>query len=69
MTTLTPSEERLLALVDEGLSNKAIAYRLGWSFGTARTEISRLYDKLDIPDNGNCRVYASNYFNKVVNKS
>ena len=46
---LTPREAEVLALLDQGLSNKAIAQRLFVSTGTVKTHTHRLYRKLDVP--------------------
>jgi DNA-binding CsgD family transcriptional regulator len=44
---LTPRETEVLALLAEGLSNKAIARRLGISVHTAKFHVRALIDKLD----------------------
>ena len=44
---LTPRERDVIALLAEGLSNKAIGQRLGISPDTAKFHVSRLIDKLD----------------------
>ena len=44
---LTPRELEVLALHAEGLSNKAIARRLGISVHTAKFHVGALMDKLD----------------------
>jgi len=44
---LTPRELEVLALLAEGLSNKAIARRLGISVHTAKFHVGTLMDKLD----------------------
>ena len=44
---LTPRELEVLTLLAEGLSNKAIARRLGISVHTAKFHVSTLMDKLD----------------------
>ena len=44
---LTPRELEVLALLAEGLSNKAIARRLGISVHTAKFHVGALIDKLD----------------------
>jgi DNA-binding CsgD family transcriptional regulator len=44
---LTPRERDVIALLAEGLSNKAIAVRLGISVDTAKFHVGRLIDKLD----------------------
>jgi len=43
---LTPREVEILALVAEGLSNKAIASRLGISDQTVKFHVSAIYGKL-----------------------
>ncbi|HEX7848629.1 MAG TPA: helix-turn-helix transcriptional regulator [Sphingomonas sp.] len=44
---LTPRERDVIALLAEGLSNKAIGQRLGISPDTAKFHVGRLIDKLD----------------------
>jgi DNA-binding NarL/FixJ family response regulator len=44
---LTPREQEVIALLAEGLSNKAIAARLGIAPDTAKFHVGRLLDKLD----------------------
>ena len=44
---LTPRETEVLALLAEGLSNKAIARRLSISVHTAKFHVRALIDKLD----------------------
>jgi two-component system nitrate/nitrite response regulator NarL len=44
---LTPREREILALIGEGLSNKAIARRLGISIHTVKFHMEALFDKLD----------------------
>jgi DNA-binding CsgD family transcriptional regulator len=45
--SLTPRELEVLALLAEGMSNKAIARRLGISVHTAKFHVGALMDKLD----------------------
>ncbi len=58
-----PCEEKLLSLLAKGLSNKAIGDELGWQLSSVNSQLSRIYEKLDIPDNSNARVVAIKYFN------
>lgn len=44
---LTPRERSVVALLAEGLSNKAIAGRLGIAPDTAKFHVGRVIDKLD----------------------
>ena len=44
---LTPRELQVLTLLAEGISNKAIARRLGISVHTAKFHVGALIDKLD----------------------
>ena len=44
---LTPRELQVLTLLAEGISNKAIARRLGISVHTAKFHVAALIDKLD----------------------
>jgi DNA-binding CsgD family transcriptional regulator len=47
VVSLTPRELEVLTLLAEGLSNKAIARRLGISVHTAKFHVGALIDKLD----------------------
>lgn len=44
---LTPREREILGLVGEGLSNKAMARRLGISVHTVKSHLEALFNKLD----------------------
>lgn len=44
---LTPREAEILALVGQGMSNKAVARRLGISFHTVKFHLEALFAKLD----------------------
>lgn len=44
---MTPREREVVALLAAGLSNKAIAHRLGIAPDTAKFHVGRLIDKLD----------------------
>jgi DNA-binding CsgD family transcriptional regulator len=46
-SALTPREQEVVWLLAEGLSNKAIARRLGISVHTAKFHVGQLLDKLD----------------------
>ncbi len=46
---LTRREQEILALVGDGLSNKAIARRLGISLGTTKSHVHNLLGKLSVP--------------------
>lgn len=45
---LTAREEEVLRLVVEGLSNKAIATRLGIAVGTVKSHLKPIFDKLQV---------------------
>jgi DNA-binding NarL/FixJ family response regulator len=45
---LTPREEHILALLAEGLSNKAIGYRLGIELGTVKNHVHNTLAKLSV---------------------
>ena len=47
MPLLTPREREILALIGEGLSNKAMARRLGISVHTVKFHLEALFSKLD----------------------
>lgn len=45
---LSPRENQILGLLNQGLLYKEIAGRLGISMGTVRTHIARIYEKLHV---------------------
>jgi len=45
---LTSTEDRVLALVDRGLSNQEIAAALSITVGTVKCNLHRVYDKLQV---------------------
>lgn len=47
MPLLTPREREILGLISEGLSNKAMARRLGISVHTVKFHLEALFNKLD----------------------
>jgi DNA-binding NarL/FixJ family response regulator len=55
---LTPRERQVLALVAQGLSNQAIARRLGLSERTARTYVSAILAKLRLRSRTEAALYA-----------
>jgi DNA-binding NarL/FixJ family response regulator len=52
LQTLTPREREVLQLVAEGLSNQAIAERLGIARGSTEKYVSSIFTKLRLPDTG-----------------
>ena len=52
LRTLTPREREVLELVAEGLSNQAIAERLGIARGSTEKYVSSIFTKLRLPDTG-----------------
>jgi DNA-binding NarL/FixJ family response regulator len=55
---LTQREQAVLTLVGEGLSNAAIAHRLGLSEATVRVHLFRLLGKLGLQDRNQAIVYV-----------
>jgi DNA-binding NarL/FixJ family response regulator len=49
---LTPREREVLQLVAEGLSNRAVAERLGITRGSTEKYVSGIFTKLGLPDTG-----------------
>jgi DNA-binding NarL/FixJ family response regulator len=49
---LTPREREVLQLVAEGLSNRAVADRLGITLGSTEKYVSSIFTKLGLPDTG-----------------
>jgi DNA-binding NarL/FixJ family response regulator len=52
LDALTPREREVLQLIAEGLSNPAIADRLGITLRSAEKYVSAIFAKLDLPDTG-----------------
>ncbi|HKH16854.1 MAG TPA: response regulator transcription factor [Solirubrobacteraceae bacterium] len=50
---LTPREREVLQLLGEGLSNPALAERLGITLRSAEKHVSSVFAKLGLPDTGN----------------
>jgi len=61
MDRLTDREGQVLALLSEGLSNRAIAARLHTTLRTVETHISRIFTKLELVDDSavHRRVHAA----------
>jgi DNA-binding NarL/FixJ family response regulator len=53
LQALTPREREVLQLIGEGLSNPAIAGRLGITVRSAEKHVSSVFAKLGLPDTGN----------------
>jgi DNA-binding NarL/FixJ family response regulator len=49
---LAPREREVLQLVAEGLSNRAVAERLGITLGSTEKYVSSIFAKLGLPDTG-----------------
>jgi DNA-binding NarL/FixJ family response regulator len=58
---LTPREEQVVALVAEGLSNRAIALELNLSEHTIKKYLFRIFDKLGISSRVELVLYAVNH--------
>jgi DNA-binding NarL/FixJ family response regulator len=52
LETLTPREREVIQLIAEGLSNPAIADRLGITLRSAEKYVSSIFAKLGLPDTG-----------------
>ena len=52
LDALTPREREVLQLIAEGLSNPAIADRLGITLRSTEKYVSAIFAKLDLPDTG-----------------
>jgi len=55
---LTPRETEVLGLLAEGLSNKAVAKRLGVGEKTVKTHVSSVLAKLELKDRTQAALYA-----------
>ena len=53
LQSLSPREREVLQLVGEGLSNPAIAERLGITLRSAEKHVSSVFARLGLPDTGN----------------
>jgi DNA-binding NarL/FixJ family response regulator len=53
LAVLTEREREVLQLVGEGLSNPAIAERLGIALRSTEKHITNVFSKLGLPDTGN----------------
>lgn len=47
-TKLTPREEQIVVAIEEGLTNKEVAVRLGISLETVKYHIKNIYEKLEV---------------------
>lgn len=56
---LSPREREVVALLAEGLSNRAIAERLGIATDTAKFHVGRVIDKLDATGRTDAAVHAA----------
>jgi DNA-binding NarL/FixJ family response regulator len=56
---LTPRERQVLALVREGLTNKAIARELGIGPGTVKAHVEKVIAKLGVADRTQAAVFAA----------
>ena len=52
LEALAPRERDVLQLMAEGLSNQAIAERMGIARGSTEKYVSSIFAKLDLPDTG-----------------
>jgi DNA-binding NarL/FixJ family response regulator len=52
LDTLTPREREVLQLIAEGLSNAAVADRLGITLRSTEKYVSSIFSKLGLPDTG-----------------
>lgn len=59
LSTLTPQQVRVLAMLSEGLLNKQIAYELGVSEATVKAHVSAILDKLGVDSRTQAVIAAS----------
>lgn len=59
LARLTPREREVLALVREGLTNKAIARALGIGPGTVKVHVEKVIAKLGVTDRTQAAVFAA----------
>jgi len=55
---LTDREREVLALVGEGLANKAVARRLGIAERTVKAHLTRIFEQLDVTDRTQAALWA-----------
>ena len=58
---LTEREREIIRLVEEGLSNKDIAYRLSISDSTVRHHMTSIFDKVGVPNRQKLLVHAHHF--------
>jgi len=58
---LTEREREVIRLVEEGLSNKDIAYRLSISDSTVRHHMTSIFDKVGVPNRQKLLVHAHHF--------
>jgi two-component system, NarL family, response regulator DevR len=63
MNQLTPQEQRIVALIAQGLTNKEIAQRLGSSPFTVRNQVQVIMRKLEMKN----RIQVAYLFGQQVN--
>ena len=59
LARLTPREREVLALIKEGLTNKAIARELGIRPGTVKVHVEKVIAKLGVSDRTQAAVFAA----------
>lgn len=59
---LNPTEERIIALLDEGKSHAAIARALGFAPGSMLCVVSRIYRKLGVPNDRSLTYSGKRYY-------
>ena len=59
--TLTVREREVLRLVEQGLSNKDIAYQLSISCSTVRHHMTSIFDKVGVPNRQKLLVHTHHY--------
>jgi DNA-binding NarL/FixJ family response regulator len=58
---LNRGEARVLLALADGLSNKAIGFRVGLSTGTVKAYLSRLYSVLEVANRLQCGYWARDH--------
>lgn len=66
LSTLTPREHQVLALIAQGMTNNQIAYALTVSEAAVRKHVGNIFAKLPLDTNGDRRVLAAiTYLNRL----
>ena len=66
--SLTTREHEVLALIAEGLANKAIASRLGISEKTVKSHLTRIFSELQVTDRTQAALWAREHLGEAAHR-